>query len=151
VTRIGPDKTGTLTLMEMMVVSAVTAESAYQITGEGYASEGEVKHDGQPAGEDPVLQRMGRVSVLCNDAELRRGEGVWKVEGDPTGGALYPFAGKVCLKRPAERAAYPRVDAIPFESAHKIMATLISAAGGELMTFLSGAPEDMSCQSARQH
>ena len=44
------DKTGTLTLMEMMVVSAVTAESAYEITGKGYASEGEVKPNGQAAG-----------------------------------------------------------------------------------------------------
>src|SRR6516162_3994368 len=49
VSRICSDKTGTLTLMEMMVVSAVTAESAYQITGEGYASEGEVLKDGDPA------------------------------------------------------------------------------------------------------
>src|SRR5262249_7510599 len=72
VSRICSDKTGTLTLMEMMVVSAVTAESAYEITGEGYASEGEVKQNGQPAGEDAVLQLLGRASVLCNDAELRR-------------------------------------------------------------------------------
>src|SRR5262249_21175944 len=72
VSRICSDKTGTLTLMEMMVVSAITAESAYEITGEGYASEGEVKHNGQPAGADSVLQLLGRVSVLCNDAELRR-------------------------------------------------------------------------------
>jgi magnesium-transporting ATPase (P-type) len=32
VTRICSDKTGTLTLMEMMVVSAITAESTYEIT-----------------------------------------------------------------------------------------------------------------------
>src|SRR6516165_5167522 len=55
VSRICSDKTGTLTLMEMMVVSAVTAESAYQVTGDGYAPEGEVKKDGKPAGKDPVL------------------------------------------------------------------------------------------------
>ena len=47
VSRICSDKTGTLTLMEMMVVSAVTAESTYQITGNGYAPEGEIKKDGQ--------------------------------------------------------------------------------------------------------
>src|SRR5262249_4712745 len=79
VSRICSDKTGTLTLMEMMVVSAVTAESAFEITGQGYDSEGEVRHDGRPAGENAVLQLMGRVSMLCNDAELRREEGVWKV------------------------------------------------------------------------
>src|SRR5262245_54764556 len=141
VSRICSDKTGTLTLMEMMVVSAVTAESAYEITGEGYASEGEVKQDGQPAGADAVLQLLGRVSVLCNDAELRREEGVWKVEGDPTEGALYPFAGKVGLQRPAEQAAYPRIDAIPFESEHRFMATLHSAAGGGQVLLVKGAPE----------
>src|SRR5215467_5173323 len=49
VSRICSDKTGTLTLMEMMVVSAVGAESQYQITGNGYAPEGEVKQNGKPA------------------------------------------------------------------------------------------------------
>jgi P-type E1-E2 ATPase len=37
VSRICSDKTGTLTLMEMMVVSAVTAEAQYQVSGNGYA------------------------------------------------------------------------------------------------------------------
>ena len=49
VSRICSDKTGTLTLMEMMVVSAATAESEYQVSGDGYAPEGEVKQGGQPA------------------------------------------------------------------------------------------------------
>ena len=53
VARICSDKTGTLTLMEMMVVSAVTADAKHQITGEGYDSEGEVLQDGAPVGEDP--------------------------------------------------------------------------------------------------
>jgi magnesium-transporting ATPase (P-type) len=141
VSRICSDKTGTLTLMEMMVISAVTAESAYEITGEGYASEGEIKQNGQRACEDAVLQLMGRASVLCNNAELRREEGVWKVEGDPTEGALYPFAGKVGVQRPAEQAAYPRIDVIPFESEHKFMATLHSTAGGGKVLFVTGAPE----------
>src|SRR5262245_27223904 len=47
VSRICSDKTGTLTLMEMMVVSAVTAESAYQVTGDGYVPAGEIKKDGR--------------------------------------------------------------------------------------------------------
>src|SRR5262249_53592977 len=67
VSRICSDKTGTLTLMEMMVVSAVTAESDYQITGNGYSSEGAIKREGKPGSDDPVLALMGRVSALCND------------------------------------------------------------------------------------
>src|SRR5262245_59538184 len=108
VSRICSDKTGTLTLMEMMVVSAVSAESQDQITGNGYAPEGEVKQNGKPAGKDPVLQLLGRVSMLCNDAELFQQEGAWKVEGDPTEGALYPFATKLGMDRRAEQSAYPR-------------------------------------------
>src|SRR3984893_12809525 len=128
VSRICSDKTGTLTLMEMMVASAVTAQSVYSVTGQGYAAEGQVLKDGKPAGEDPVLNLMGRVSVLCNDAELLKQEGVWKVEGDPTEGALYPFAAKIGLERQAELSASPRIDAIPFESEHKFMATLHKSA-----------------------
>src|SRR5271169_1659115 len=75
VSRICSDKTGTLTLMEMMVVSAVTAESAYTVTGNGYEPEGEIRKDGARASEDPVLQLIGHVSMLCNDAEIRREEG----------------------------------------------------------------------------
>jgi magnesium-transporting ATPase (P-type) len=141
VSRICSDKTGTLTLMEMMVVSAVTAESGYEITGQGYASGGEILKDGNPAGEDAVLNLMGRVSMLCNDAELMQKEGTWKVEGDPTEGALYPFAAKIGLEREAERAAFPRTDAIPFESEHKFMATLHRGADRREMLLVKGAPE----------
>jgi magnesium-transporting ATPase (P-type) len=141
VSRICSDKTGTLTLMEMMVASAVTADSTYQITGEGYAPEGEVKKDGKPADKDPVLALMGRVSTLCNDAELFEQEGSWKVEGDPTEGALYPFASKLGMDRATERAASPRIDVIPFESEHKFMATLHRSAADKEVLFVKGAPE----------
>lgn len=141
VSRICSDKTGTLTLMEMMVVSAVSAESACTVTGDGYAAEGDVLKDGKPANDDPVLQLMGRVSVLCNDSELFQDQGVWKVEGDPTEGALYPFAEKIGLRRQVEQEAYPRIDAIPFESEHRFMATLHQDATGKQMLLVKGAPE----------
>jgi calcium-translocating P-type ATPase len=141
VSRICSDKTGTLTLMEMMVVSAVTGEAAYSITGQGYAAAGEILKDGKSAGKDPVLTLMGRVSVLCNDAELLEKDGVWKVEGDPTEGALYPFAAKIGLDRNTEQSACRRVDIIPFESEHKFMATLNEDAAGKQMLLVKGAPE----------
>ncbi|HKE87433.1 MAG TPA: HAD-IC family P-type ATPase [Vicinamibacterales bacterium] len=141
VSRICSDKTGTLTLMEMMVVSAVTAESAYEVTGDGYAPSGEIKKDGTAVGPEPVLTLMGRVCLLCNDAELRQQDGEWKVEGDPTEGALYPFAIKLGMDRHAERAAFPRIDAIPFESEHKFMATLHRSSDGRHALLVKGAPE----------
>ncbi|MCC8391664.1 HAD-IC family P-type ATPase [Paraburkholderia sp. MMS20-SJTR3] len=141
VSRICSDKTGTLTLMEMMVTSVVTAERGYDVTGDGYAYEGEVRADGKPLGSAPeVLKLMGRVSLLCNDAELFEQDGAWKVEGDPTEGALYPFAVKLGMDRAAEAGAAPRIDAIPFESEHKFMATLNRSAEGEML-LVKGAPE----------
>jgi magnesium-transporting ATPase (P-type) len=141
VSRICSDKTGTLTLMEMMVVSAVTGESGYQVTGDGYAPTGEIKKDGTPVTDEPVLTLMGRVCLLCNDAELLQRDGAWRVEGDPTEGALYPFAIKLGMDRQAEEARFPRIDAIPFESEHKFMATLHQSADGRQVLLVKGAPE----------
>ena len=142
VSRICSDKTGTLTLMEMMVVSAATAESEYQITGNGYAPEGEVKQDGKPADKrDPVLGLLGRVSMLCNDAELFQQEGVWKVEGDPTEGALYPFATKLGMDRQAEQKAYP--GSTPSRSSRSTSSWRRStrAPSGKEILLVKGAPE----------
>jgi magnesium-transporting ATPase (P-type) len=151
VSRICSDKTGTLTLMEMMVVSAVTAEAQYQVGGNGYAPEGAITKDGaRITGTDPVLALMGRVSALCNDSELFQEDGAWKVEGDPTEGALYPFASKLGLDRLAALAEAPRIDAIPFESEHKFMATLHRRVDGLEFLLVKGAPEVILEHSDRQ-
>jgi len=150
VSRICSDKTGTLTLMEMMVTSAVTAEAVYEVTGEGYAPTGEVRVEGAPVSVPPrPLALLGRVSLLCNDAELFEEQGHWKIEGDPTEGALFPFATKLGMDRASELAAAPRVDAIPFESGHKFMATLHRAAAGEML-LVKGAPEVILAHCDRQ-
>jgi magnesium-transporting ATPase (P-type) len=150
VSRICSDKTGTLTLMEMMVVSAASAESEYQVSGNGYAPEGEVSKNGQPAGKGRLLELLGRNAMLCNDAELFEAEGSWKVEGDPTEGALYPFATKLGMNRETERQTWPRIDAIPFESEHKFMATLHRGSDGKELLFVKGAPEVIMANCDRQ-
>ena len=142
VSRICSDKTGTLTLMEMMVVSVSNCESAYRITGKGYAPGGEMVKNGKPRGWRGFgSQAMGRVSMLCNDAEIWQEEGSSEVEGDPTEGALYPFANKIGLEREVEQAEFPRMDAIPFESEHSFMAALTGAARGGRFILVKGTPE----------
>jgi magnesium-transporting ATPase (P-type) len=81
------------------------------------------------------------VSLLCNDAEIREEAGAWKVEGDPTEGALYPFAQKLGLDRREQMTLCPRIDAIPFESEHRFMATLHRDAAGSEFLLVKGAPE----------
>ncbi len=136
VSRICSDKTGTLTRNEMVVTEAVTASRTYAVSGAGYAPEGEISSEGAPAPPDDTLALMARVSALCNESEIHLEEGHWKLVGDPTEGALLPFAAKVGLDRTAEQRAHPRSAVVPFESEHKFMATLHGP-----MLLVKGAPD----------
>lgn len=136
VSRICSDKTGTLTRNEMVVTSVTTADRQFEITGSGYSPEGGVLHEGQPAASEAVLTLMARASLLCNESDIHEEEGTWKLTGDPTEGALLPFAAKAGLKRAMETKAYPRTNVIPFESEHKFMATL-----HDRLLFVKGAPD----------
>ena len=132
------DKTGTLTMNEMSVACVVTAERSYQVGGGRFTAAGrEVGTD-----HDTVLARLARTALLCNDAEVR-GDGDGRVvEGDAMEGALVVFAREAGASL-AVRTAMPRLDAIPFDAAHRYMATLNRAGGGAALVCLKGAPEQI--------
>lgn len=147
VTVICSDKTGTLTRNEMTVQRVVCADAAYAVSGVGYAPQGAFERLGgagsaavQP-GDDPVLKATARGALLCNDAALRAEGDDWVLNGDPTEGALLTLALKAGFERERERAVWPRVDVIPFESEHRFMATLHHDQAGRHLIFLKGAPE----------
>ncbi|MCB8839764.1 cation-transporting P-type ATPase [Aurantimonas sp. VKM B-3413] len=124
------DKTGTLTRNEMVVVAVMTPEGSFEVSGEGYAPEGQVT----PAGD---LSRIAQVARLCNDAALVCDTGIWKVQGDPMEGALLAFARKAAG---GDKAEASRLDAVPFDSRHRFMAVLAESAGTRT-TYVKGAPE----------
>src|ERR1700754_3833070 len=66
VSRICSDKTGTLTLMEMMVVSAVTGETTYGVTGQGYTAAGQILKDRKTAEKDLSLKPKRGGSMIFN-------------------------------------------------------------------------------------
>ena len=125
-TIICSDKTGTLTQNQMTVQSILAGDGLYEVGGSGYAPEGDIHREGRvvaPA-EHPALLEILKAGLLCNDARLYREEEQWRIEGDPTEAALLVSAYKAGLHREPATACHPRLDAIPFESAHQFMATL---------------------------
>ena len=143
VTVICTDKTGTLTRNEMAVQRVITADGRIDVLGVGYAPHGGFERDGRDLGSDdaPLLGDIGRVSLLCNDAELSLHEASWRMVGDPTEGALLTLALKAGIDPQLLREALPRDDVIPFESEHRFMATLHHDHAGDARVLLKGAPE----------
>ncbi len=145
-TVICSDKTGTLTRNEMTVRAIATSGAVVDVGGSGYIPEGEFTVDGAPLAaraeiRDAVALTL-RAAALANDAALTRGNGGWRVQGDPTEGALIVAARKFGL-RDAELARFPRIGEIPFTSERKRHATVHRdpEKPGELHVFVKGAPE----------
>ncbi len=132
------DKTGTLTRNEMTVQSVITADKEYEIKGAGYEPEGSIKHHNQSINTDgePVFKKLAQTVITCNDSEIHQEKDTWKLEGDPTEGALITLGYKAGL----EDFDPKRIDHIPFESEHKYMATL-NEVDGERIIYVKGAPE----------
>lgn len=143
VTVICSDKTGTLTRNEMTAQRVICAGHVFEVGGLGYGPTGDFCLDGHVVDVDhyPALSMATRAAVLCNDARLREDDGLWRVEGDPTEGALLVLGGKAGFTRHVADAAWPRLDAIPFESQHRFMATHHHDSDGESWIFVKGAPE----------
>jgi len=142
-TVICSDKTGTLTRNEMTVQQLWAGGENFEVSGIGYAPEGKLQQDGRELDSDKnaALVELLRAGLLCNDSVLRQGDEGWKIEGDPTEGALLVTACKVELDAQQEQDRYPRLDAIPFESQHQYMATLHG--GGSPVVYLKGSVESL--------
>ena len=140
------DKTGTLTRNEMTVERVVVPSGEVELTGTGYAPEGDmVALDGAAVPENianEVLATLG-AGTLANDGELREGDkpGTWEVVGDPTEVSLVVAARKTHADKKYEH--FQRVSEIPFTSERKRMSVIARNAtdAGKLTVFAKGAPD----------
>ncbi len=143
-TVICSDKTGTLTENQMTVKKIFTGGASYDVEGNGYAPEGHLSASGgEISGELPEgLRQTLTAGLLCNDSRLIQEDEVWRIEGDPTEGALITAAGKAGLTPEKTGADMPRLDEIPFESERQFMATLHRRKeGGKNILYIKGAVE----------
>ncbi|MDI4666488.1 HAD-IC family P-type ATPase [Xanthobacter autotrophicus] len=151
-TIICSDKTGTLTRNEMTARHVVTSTHLLEASGAGYAPSGVFTAIGS---DDDVAaleasEEVIRCGLLCNDAALEQADGRWRVSGDPMEGALVALAAKAGLAVDHVRAEWPRLDEIPFDAAHRFMATRHVAPGGGSVLFVKGAPEAVLAVSASE-
>jgi len=146
-TVICTDKTGTLTVNQMTVQEIVAGGRAYAVSGDGYnPNAGGLA----PPDSSPALEECLRAGLLCNDSQLIEEHGVWRVEGDPTEGALLTSARKGGLGSKT-LTGHPRLDAVPFESQHQYMATLHeNGPGRPCLVYLKGAVEPVLARCASQ-
>lgn len=107
------DKTGTLTQNKMTVV----------------------KH----YGDDEKL--LANAMSLCSDAEydVEKGEAT----GEPTECALVNYAAKLELDKNEQKALYPRIGEIPFDSMRKMMTTVHRDQNGAILQYTKGAPDEI--------
>ncbi len=133
-TVICSDKTGTLTLNQMTARSFFYSGARFQVSGEGYGTQGRITAADGAA--PPDFAALMRPLVACNDSHV----GAGKVVGDPMEAALLVLAAKAGILREQVEPGLPRLAELPFDSAHKFMATFHRADDG-VQLFVKGAPE----------
>jgi P-type Ca2+ transporter type 2C len=136
---INSDKTGTLTMNQMMVSVVYIGGAWFTVDGEGYRNTGTIKSvAGTPV---PDFTRLASGLVLCSDVTVsEHGD----VVGDPTEAALVVLAAKLGVDVEETRRTYPRLAEVPFDSDYKFMATYhrIRLDGSDrLVELVKGGPD----------
>ncbi|MGB2985760.1 MAG: HAD-IC family P-type ATPase [Phycisphaerae bacterium] len=150
-TLIASDKTGTLTCNELTVREVrLPNGDTFEVTGQGFAPEGQVLFRGEPIEPGSQFDDLARVAVLCNEADLHRSEEAWVWRGDPTDVALLSMARKLGWNRPESLGSQPQVNEIPFEPEHQFAASY-HGGDGTYQVFVKGAPERVLAMCNDEH
>jgi P-type Ca2+ transporter type 2C len=91
-------------------------------------------------GQSPALRELLTAAVLCNGATLRQEEGIWRILGDPTEGALLVAAAKVALTIETFGQAYRFLGEVPFDPERKMM-TIVRQTPDGPVAYVKGAPD----------
>ena len=144
---INTDKTGTLTMNQMMVSTIYSGASWFSVDGSGYGKTGAIRSvAGSPV---PDFGRLALGLVLASDATVAD-DGA--VVGDPTEAALVVLSAKLGVDAEETRRAYPRIAEVPFDSEYKFMATFHRVPDdptGRVIELVKGGPDVVLARCTR--
>ncbi len=144
-TVICSDKTGTLTQNEMTVREIFTGDERFDVSGTGYAPEGDIVHAGRGekigAAAEPLSQLLA-TAALCNNATLDQdADGKWKITGDPTEAALLTLASKGGVPKESVLPGHRVLKEVPFDSDRKRMTIVTLDARGREVIHTKGSAD----------
>lgn len=152
-TVICSDKTGTLTQNKMTITDLWIGGKDIHVSGKGYEPKGKFYFGSSEIKADNVasLNKLFEIGLICNNAEIiavsekdkgvfKRTKKEYKVQGDPTEGALIVLANKGNLTRKEVSNVWHRKKEFPFDSNRKMMSVLVKNHKSEMLA-VKGAPD----------
>lgn len=139
---IATDKTGTLTKNEMTVKDIVLANQTFEVTGDGYAPEGQIKANTPlTTNHQQILQQFLEAGYEANDTVLVKEDDRWSINGEPTDGSFLTLYHKAIAY--PEKPEYEELDMLPFDSDNRYMAKLVMNQEKDHILFIKGSPDKL--------
>lgn len=142
-TVICTDKTGTLTENKMRV-SKIFFPSLERVSvfGKGYEPLNKFKSGEKNIDREHFAkyEEFFKACILCNDTEIEFSGNDWKINGEPTEGALMTLAKSAGFDDVVLRERHQRVHDVPFDPSKKFMITVNKESKG-YSAYLKGAAE----------
>lgn len=149
-TVICSDKTGTMTQNKMTVTHLWIGGTTWTVDGAGYAPEGTFYCNGAAikVQKEKHLLQLLTYGMLCNHAAIKKKDGEYILDGDPTEGALLVAAMKAGLEREQLLQEYQILREFPFDASRKMMSIIIAAPDGKQYVVTKGAPDVLMNRSS---
>lgn len=138
------DKTGTMTQNKMTVTHLWANNEVWNVSGQGYVPEGKFMKNNNIVDpkKDVHFEKLLSFAMLCNHANfITEKKNDYKLDGDPTEGALLVAGLKAGFTRENLLNEYTIIQEFPFDSARKMMTIIVENKKGERFAITKGAPD----------